>query len=333
MTRNRLLAVCLTSLSLLASCGNEDGIPFEDLEERAFVAGCNLQIACGAIPDAATCRTSLQTEIGFYATMAQDIASGRVIYDSAKARDCLQQLNDVTTCSQTELAAFLARAESACEGTFTGTAAPGTPCFLSEECANRGVCETPAGGCATNTCCQGTCVARPAPIPIGGDCSGLEAYQTCVANAACVFDSVTGTSTCRVPTAGDGDVCTGGGACIPPAGCVTDATTPGTGRCVAPAGRGQTCDPNRGAPCDDPRDWCDPASNTCAPKSVVGGACTTGGACIEYATCDGTTCVGPSGLAGATCDPTGLNPCFGHLECDAATSSCALPPRVDVGCW
>lgn len=192
---NRLLAVCLASLSSVASCSGEKGIPFEDLEEEALATVCQWQVTCGEMPDEATCRASFQSQPGYYATMQQNIARGRVIYDGALARECLQAFKDIETCSQTEMAALFTAVESACEATFTGTVAVGAPCFLEEECVNSGSCQLPAAGCAA-ACCQGTCVARPDPDPA------------------------------PAPTARAGEPCGSSIQCISPAACVPDAADP-----------------------------------------------------------------------------------------------------------
>ena len=88
-------------LSMLVGCGSGDvPIPFPEFESTALTALCRLEVLCGTYLDSATCMTSEQTQPHLYDTLAQDIASGKVNYDGASARTCIDTINGVSSCNR-----------------------------------------------------------------------------------------------------------------------------------------------------------------------------------------------------------------------------------------
>lgn len=311
-----------------AACGGGGGgLAFDDLEDNTVSAACDLAVLCGSMPDRATCLASERTRQSLFATMRTDIASGLVVYDGLSARRCINGLAALGSCSSTVLTIKFTQLQKDCNAVFKGTLAPGQTCFFDEECADQGTCT--AGQCGSNTaCCAGLCTAKPAQIPLGGDC-GM-ATGECVAGTSCAFNA-TGTSPQLVclKTVGPGEACSPATACQSPYACVTTDASSTSATCIAPSGSGQTCGTTTTSFCDDKRESCDVTTNRCTPHIAVGETCAAGSAvsCVGYASCTGTTCVALGG-PGDSCDPaTGaLSSCLGSLECDPTTLRCALPP-------
>jgi hypothetical protein len=320
VVETRSVHLTLAALVLAAgACGGSGGsLPFDELGDELMDAYCDYAVACEGVPDRATCLASLTFDQSELATLGADIMTGIVRYDGKAARQCVDVFGSLASCKRTVVGDVDARLDDVCGKVFAGTLAPGAACITSEECANDGVCDRP--GCATE-CCAGTCIARPPAIPAGGDCSSLEALQQCAAGTRCVFDSVTGAATCRVPLP-RGASCTLDGDCAEPYSCVPPDPLAAAAFCTAPVGLGQSC-ANVG--CDDIRDYCDPVTSICTARIPVGGACdpNTPTFCIGYAWCDGTTCVALPG-PGATCDANN-DRCLASLTCDA-NLQCTLPP-------
>src|SRR5690349_19312596 len=98
MIRSFRAAAVLTICALPAGggCGGSKSGPM-DLNEalnRINTASCRYQVACGGLPDMATCMAIVQTP-GYQATIEQDIASGTVKYDATKAAACVNLLERV----------------------------------------------------------------------------------------------------------------------------------------------------------------------------------------------------------------------------------------------
>ncbi len=313
-----MLALALVALGA-GTCGGGRTVPLDDLAGDLVNAECDFLVACEAVPDRATCLGSIAVDNAQLATLKADVAAGTVVYDGKAADDCIDVYRSLTSCKQTVVGDLGPRLEAACGKVFTGTLPVGGVCFYSEECANQGICDRTS--CSSSGCCAGTCLARPTPIPAGGDCSGLLPDQDCVDGTECTADPGGG-GTCKAPLPA-------GARCGPYDRCARPYQCGGTldpltneGTCVAPPGHGQACDITGN--CDDARDVCDQTTHVCTSPIAVGGACGTTGVCVSYATCDGTTCVARPG-PGATCDSAAVDPCLLSLGCDA-TMHCALPP-------
>jgi len=310
-----------------AACGSGGRtLPFNELEPAIIEAVCHVNVLCEESPDQATCTASTTSQLGFFPTMKVDIAAGTVKYDARAAHACVETFSSVASCTLTGIAAVERSLDDLCGQVFTGTLPPGSTCFFNEECANRGRCDRPS---CVETCCAGTCVARTI-VQAGGDCSAADAE--CVAGTGCGFTDTTFTQLVCKPLLPAGAACTTADTCVSPYACVTPDPLVNAGTCTAPPGHGEPCGTSAAVSsiCNDLRDSCDPNTGVCSSAPPVGGACeATGPSCAGGAICDGTTCIARGG-PGATCDPAGVAPCLGDLQCDT-TNHCTLPP-VGVSC-
>jgi hypothetical protein len=325
----------LISVFAGAGCGGGDGIGLDELQGRFAAALCKFYVACAEMPDLATCTASLQEQPGYLATLDADIASGKVRWDGVKARSCMETFERVysTSCKYSEITAATEQFKTTCEGVITGMVPPGGACFFSEQCAAPAVCQpTAAGTCSrSRQCCPGTCIAIPDPVQIGGDCSNLGSYQTCVEGSACAAAAPGATLTCVVPSTVEGTACTSPVMCKAPLYCVYSPSA-ASGTCQPAVATGAACIPGGGPmPCDDLRDYCDATTGTCTRRIAVGGSCGAQSVeCIGYATCAAAVCVAQL-KAGEACSPTSGS-CLGGLQCDATTSTCTLAPVGTSAC-
>jgi hypothetical protein len=305
-----------------ASCGGGSGrsVPVDDFEGDLLSADCDVLVICGAVPDRATCLASLRVDSARFATLKTDVAAGTVAYDGQAAGACIDIFKNTTSCKQTVMGDIQQRFDATCGKVFTGSLPAGGACFFDEECANRGLCRNQT--CSSNGCCAGTCLARPTPIPLGGDCSNPLADQYCIEGTVCAANAAGG-GTCKAPLAA-GAPCGPYDRCALPYHCggsVDPVTNEGT--CTAPPARGQVC--AMGEECDDGRDYCDP-NYVCTSRIALGGACSAPEACVDYATCEG-TCVAKPG-PNASCGPYPPDRCLLGLSCDTTTMLCSLPPAA-----
>ena len=160
-------------------------------------AECDFLIICGAVPDRATCLASLRVDSAWFATLKTDVAAGTVAYDGHAAGACVDVFKNLMSCKQTVMGDVQQRFDR-CGKAFTGLLPAGGACFFDEECANRGLCRNQS--CSSNGCCAGTCLARPTPIPLGGDCSNPLAEQDCIEGTVCAANAAGG-GTCKAPLA------------------------------------------------------------------------------------------------------------------------------------
>jgi hypothetical protein len=307
-------------------CGSSSGggsIPFSQFEASYDQASCRLLVLCGEFPDQATCLSSDHYEPHDYATLDQDISTGKVMYDGAKAQACLDAYNAVSSCNRKDVGNIAPNPD--CHAVFTGTVAAGGACFASAECAGGGTCWT-GGTCAPQyECCPGTCLAAPPTVALGGDCSS--AATVCVWGTVCTVDLTKGGETCQ-PFVGVGASCVysiNESVCASPLYC--DSTT---GVCNAPVATGGPCDPSRGSlDCDIRTDRCDTTTLVCTPPLAVGAPCSNAtDNCAAYATCDATTntCVQRPAV-GQACDRTNGPPCLGDTTtCDSTSATCVRMP-------
>jgi hypothetical protein len=322
------------ALVAVASCGGGNGgggsggsggggsggpIPFSQFEAAAEQAVCHLLVLCGEFPDEATCLASDQVKPHYYETLGQDITDGKVSYDGAKARSCIDMINGLASCDRTSV--LEASLDTTCTtGIVTGTVAPGGSCFVNEECAGGSTCQKTDASCDSfSQCCVGTCVS-PLAVAAGGDCS--VAGAACVSGTMCIVNGTTHAETC-VTTGAAGASCGASMPCTYPFHC--DATS---GTCKAPAATGGACDPSVGSvTCDSPKDYCSTTTMVCTTLLAVGSPCTQGtpSTCVSYAACDAATntCLERPAV-GAPCVATGPS-CLGG-SCDATTATCTLMP-------
>jgi hypothetical protein len=324
-----LFATC--GLAAGASCGGSSArsVDLSELLDRDYAAICAYQVACADLPDMATCRAIVQ-QPGYQATIEQDIASGKVRYDAARAGACIVRLEHFygAGCTHSAQASAHHALGTTCDGVFAGTVAAGGACFFSEECADSGFCAPDDSTCFSFLqCCAGTCVAEPAPVAAGGDCS---AGQSCAGDNVCYAATSAGTPTCTAPLA-EGAACTEAIPCAAPTYCDLDPTT-SMGTCRRPAASGGTCNVAAGsASCDDLRDDCDQTTAVCTRRIAAGASCTNGQSCVGYASCDGTTCVASAAL-GQTCGAANGVGCLPGLLCPSPGYTCMPPPAVNGAC-
>jgi hypothetical protein len=314
---------------IAAGCGGAGSKPvnLDDLFSRVYGTFCKYEVACDAMPDMATCLDATQNARNYIATLKQDIASGKVKYDAAKAGACVDLVERVygTGCSRTAIAANSDRSGNACADMLAGTVPDGGVCYFSLECANGGSCYQTDTSCSSwLQCCSGACQGTTTPIvPVGGKCSSTD---RCAGDAYC-DTSVSGvTGTCKLPSAGEGAACADETSCAPPLYCDLDPTA-GMGTCRRPAATGEACADGFGfIVCDDVRDYCDPSSLTCARRAGIGASCSSSQACIDYAECDGMTCLALP-KPGEACRG---GSCLGTAKCDGASGYCTVPSSGDA---
>ena len=292
---------------------DDGGIPYSQYWYAHYGATCHFLVDCGDEPDQATCLSEWQPGGPYPDTLDQDVAAGRIIYDGAAARACVDAMN-AKTCKLTD-----AVDDSACDRVFVGTVESGGGCFLSEECADQGHCSG-AGLCPSQSCCPGgTCQSAMLAVQVGGQCAPYE-QPNCAPGLACVVpvESYYGTCQQRV---GAGGSCAGQLPCAPGLYCDVTET------CNTVSATGTPC----GA-CDDPKDYCDRNTGICTPLPGPGSPCSSPDLlCIHYAYCDSATdtCVTPP-TPGQPCDPNGT-PCV-DSTCNATSETCVLVPLQRGAC-
>lgn len=274
-------------------------------------------LAAYAGPDCAD-RVAAQFRQAIAPQLEAAIASGTVVFDGDRARECVEELR-AAGCGLVDRVAI-----EACEQTLVGSVPLGGACALTEECAGDSYCRTDAA-------CPGTCEAR---VGSGAACSSDEACEaglrcfggTCQApagaTAACGGPSMIGCAgglVCldeRCRPLGEVQVATLGMACDlaealcePGLSCAMVGVSDvggGTFECVGPASAGGSCHLGFPDPC--------PSGHVCRVSSSVPGnvegSCTPlpgdGEACLdgteECATgtrCVSGTCRAARGLGGA----------------------------------
>ena len=299
-------------LAIVAACGGDKAVAFEQLSDEIISANCANQVACGLMPDQATCEESVFLDGGLFDTLGNLIADGTVRYDGGAAGRCVDAI-----AGQGCLFQGLQPIDDPCDDILAGTIAPGGACIDSFECEGLGRCEPTDANCDPNTaCCAGSCVAAPELVAIGGNCDQAD----CVDGAFCNVPE-TGAAICTALVTQEGAACTDLFACANPMICDLDFAT-NMGTCLTPAVSNADCVADELIPCSDLRDYCDTATSKCVRESAVGAACSPDIDCIGFATCVAATCTADPGL-GDTCDPNGMQDCLGGLDC--AGTTCAAP--------
>lgn len=258
-------------------------------------ARCEYLVRCGFALDQATC-LDYQLDTGLLQLVA-DVSWGRVGYDPAAARACVDQ---VRALSCDVLDAEAEALEATCKAVFGAKVPESGECFLSAECLGEMECDFT--GC-DQTCCPGVCTPPVPRAPIGADCS----TTPCVKGAFCEDIDMVQTCAAQVD---NGAPCSSPDACKDGARCDQDS-----GSCYILSREGETCNAAISAGgCLGSTNWCDPAQSKCVRLPGAGQPCAgENGACLPYATCNGTSCVvrprdeeacvddGPACLSGLSC--------------------------------
>lgn len=251
-------------------------------------------------------------------TVPDMVASGRVTFDEAKARTCLQEMqqsSDADACwSPVE------GPSATCREVFSGTVADGEPCKTDVACQS-GFC-LPAFATDHTDTCYGECSSQRTFVSQGDECDTYEFNyacdptqnlvcepdpsdpneerticvpmysrqkgQPCDADVACAEGLTCDDYTCVELQPGDvGDDCTADEyppkPCKPELVCGNVSGGTGQGTCIEPAAEGDSCVDTRdcavGLYCAD--------DGTCAPQKAAGEPCDARDACAGRMQCDG----------------------------------------------
>lgn len=251
-----------------ATAGANEKVGLDELAPTMADAICDFFERCGHGPeegeglDPDYCRPELTKilEDGNFAEARMQIESGRVRFDSVRARECLDGLGD--TCDQRDL-------EDCYELPFEGTVPSGGDCDDSDQCAGEAACLPEAS-------CPGTCTEL---VGAGQPCDSD--LMLCAGGLSC-----SGARICEepeepevAPPLGPGDPCFDEG-CVAGSYCV-DGTCQSYASLFA-ADEGATCDPGKGSTYCRAGLSCavfavEPAQMwTCVGPSSLGGACRFG---------------------------------------------------------
>lgn len=307
-------ALCLT-ISTAIGCADDPGpgpIPLDELRGELAKATCEQYVRCGQMPDAATC-TAVQGDTDLTLQLLTDAVMGRVTYDEAGARACVEAVR-ILTCDS--LAATQKNLAAACAKMFVGTIPEGGACLFSTECAGGGTCNTAMcmGG---GSCCLGVCEKKPAAVAVGADCT----TNPCVESAYC--DSSAMPAVCK-PRKDNGDACDAQGQCKEGQRCDVNGSLP---TCYLLSDRGKACNPALDAGgCIRKDDYCHPTDRKCVALPGAGQPCTEKGECMDYAYCDASkTCI-KRPVEGEACSD--MIECLGTLRC--ATMICTKETSTEV---
>ena len=271
---------------VIAGCGDEGQreIPLDfnqpAFDDRFQSARCMYHVRCGEFPDMATCMTAnvgVRSSRPFLITpsVIAAIRAGKMVYDEAKAEQCLE-LIATHTCDRTD---SLGPYRELCHSILRGTVRAGGECAFDAECASE-QCDVDLS--CDLACCTGTCSGSSPeqPAAIGEPCSPYEAG--CVEGAYCHAEPFS-TSICR-PLIGQGESChfvatsvrcDFGLACL---------GAPGTETCQRLPARGEPCPDGV---CRDDGVACN-AAGMCTPAGLPGDACVANSDCSRFYVCDAT---------------------------------------------
>lgn len=293
-------------------------IPLDQVAGEQLRALCSWMVRCGEYEDVPTCEDALGGAQDAIANLTQGVAAGKIRYDGAKARECIDAFAQ-STCDRAN--AFSNRVTSpSCLQTFTGTVGDTGACYFDEECISQ-VCNVPSCNMA---CCPGSCVGGTPP---GRPTIG----QHCVSKDRCVDSYCAGVGTPNATCTafkGNSAVCTSSEECMPGLACVTQGTSrtcqplqPTLGACMSTNDCAQLADTCR--------------AGKCQTGGLTGTACTSIDECQQQHPCDPTTmkctvlagigesCAGYPQCRDGYCDAQGF--CRAKTPnggpCDAATGS------------
>jgi hypothetical protein len=281
-------------------------IPLESALAELGGARCEFLVRCGWDVDQATC-LDYHLDTGLLQLVA-DVGWGRVGYDAAAARACVEAQR-AQSCDV--LQADVKALEATCKAAFGARVPASGECFLSSECVGDLYCDFST--CNGETCCSGVCTAPPARAPIGADCSAA----LCQEGAYC---EQTETGQACAPQVDNGAPCGSQEACKDGARCDQGSS----GDCYILSREGETCNPMLAAGgCLSLTNWCDPAQMKCVRLPGAGQPCAgANGSCLPYAVCNGSVCMARP-RDGEMCVDGGPA-CLSDLQC-SDTGSC--PPR------
>lgn len=290
------------AVSTVVGCAEEAAgpgpIPLDDLRAELSTATCNQYVRCGQMPDEATCDAA-QGDTRLTLQLLTDAVLGRVTFDAAGARACVEAIRNRSCDNQVATQKALA---DACAKMFVGTIPEGGSCLFGTECAGASTCNVSM--CMGNgACCLGVCEKTPANVAIGGDCT----TNPCVESAYC--DAAAMPPTCQARK-DNGDACDAQGQCKEGQRCDVKGSLP---TCYLLSKRGAGCNPALEAGgCIRYDDYCHPMDRKCTALPGDGQPCTEAGECLDYAYCDAGTCR-KRPIEGGACSDT--IKCLGTLEC------------------
>lgn len=303
------------AVSTAIGCADDPGpgpIPLDELRDELSKATCDQYVRCGQMPDLATC-TAVQGDTRLTLQLLTDAVMGRVTYDEAGARTCVEAIR-VHACD--DLPATQKKLNDACAKMFVGTVPDGGSCLFSTECAGGAVCNVSM--CMGNgACCLGVCEKKPATVAIGGDCS----TNPCVDTAYCDGSAMPPTCKARKD---NGEACDAQGQCKEGQRCDVAGSLP---TCYLLSDRGKACNPALEAGgCIRNDDYCHPTDRKCVALPGDGQPCTEKGQCMDYAYCDEAKTCRKRPVEGGTCSDSIR--CLGTLECNNMV--CTLDPAAQV---
>jgi hypothetical protein len=315
------VVLALSGLFLVVSsaigCADDPGpgpIPLEELRGELSTALCNQYVRCGQMPDQATC-DAVQGDSRLTLQLLTDAVLGRVTYDEAGARTCVEAIRN-RVCNNAQ--ATLKTLNDACAKMFVGTVPEGKACLFDTECAGGAVCNVSM--CMGNgACCLGVCEKKPAAVALGADCT----MNPCVDSAYCDLAEMPPTCKARKD---NGDACDAQGQCKEGQRCDVNGSVP---TCYLLSDRGKPCNPalEAGA-CIRYDDYCHPMDRKCTALPGDGQPCTEQSECMDYAYCDDTKVCRKRPVENGACSDT--QQCLGTLSCtnmictlDVSTQVCA----------
>ena len=120
------------------------------------------------------------------------------MYDGRAAGARIEVFRSLASCKQTAIGDTAPRLDATCGKVFTGYAPRRRRLLLQRRMREPRNLRQPdlfVGGC-----CAGTCLARPTPVPLGGDCSSPLQNQDRIEGTVCAANA-TGGGTCKAPLA------------------------------------------------------------------------------------------------------------------------------------
>lgn len=311
-----VLSALFSMVSTAVGCSDAPAgpgpIPLDELRAELSKATCNQYVRCGQMPDEATC-DAVQGDTRFTLQLLTDAVLGRVTYDEAGARKCVEAIRNQNCDNQISTRKALA---DACATMFVGTVPEGESCLYDTECASGGVCNTSM--CMGNgACCLGVCEKKPDLVPLNGDCT----MNACIDSAYC--DASAMPPTCQ-PRKDNGDACDAQGQCKEGQRCDVNGSVQ---TCYLLSKRGGACNPalDAGA-CIRYDDYCHPMDRKCVSLPGDGEPCTEKGECLGYTYCDDTKVCRKRPVEGGAC--TDAIKCLGTLEC--ANMVCTVNSSTQV---
>ena len=306
----------------LGSCGGSSKAPvaLDDFAAEAMAAQCDVLVRCHLLEDVDICLASVDRDYSqvTFNSMASIIASaraGKIDYDPAKARACLDQVRNAACNQPTPIVV------DRCGAAFRGKLADG------EHCIATAACSGPLSYCDYLSACDGVCT----PVPNGG----CQFDWQCRAGQVC--DAVNNVIACTSVVAPGGleRPCGSHFTCQPGLYCTPIATPTGDAMyaCKAAAHAGEPCDAWPGSCADGLVCREGAAARTCMTPAGLGDSCETfiqcGGLSLG---CDPTTHTCVALPASGPCVGGGFQGCdFRRAYCDLVETPPTCKPLVGAG--